>query len=300
MDENNYLSLSLELHLFFDRIMKEHAIFIEASLPDKDKKIKRIANNFQMAFSNVLSKAINLANDNVSESFLTSNEMITKNTLVAEEKTTNLTGIKIQTDLTVKEQAIKARNQNSSVNIREVQSLNSQTIPILNNYISFQNQLLNEVLNCKIFTTNYPTMIKHLIEETKMYYEMLETVQRRQFISPQYLYQQELFWDDIMKEHAEFIRGLLDPSESNLISTANKFVNEYQDILNNNNQNLLSLTNQNIMTTTNFRNFKVAGEEGIITCKIKSIIIPLLADHVTREANHFLRILKTYQQNIIR
>ena len=41
MDENNYLSLSLELHLFFDRIMKEHAIFIEASLPDKDKKIKR-------------------------------------------------------------------------------------------------------------------------------------------------------------------------------------------------------------------------------------------------------------------
>ncbi len=300
MDENNYLSLSLELHLFFDRIMKEHAIFIEASLPDKDKKIKRIANNFQMAFSNVLSKAINLANDNVSESFLTSNEMITKNTLVAEEKTTNLTGIKIQTDLTVKEQAIKARNQNSSVNIREVQSLNSQTIPILNNYISFQNQLLNEVLNCKIFTTNYPTMIKHLIEEAKMYYEMLETVQRRQFISPQYLYQQELFWDDIMKEHAEFIRGLLDPSESNLISTANKFVNEYQDILNNNNQNLLSLTNQNIMTTTNFRNFKVAGEEGIITCKIKSIIIPLLADHVTREANHFLRILKTYQQNIIR
>lgn len=300
MNENNYLVLSLELHLFFDRIMKEHAIFIEASLPDKDKKIKRIANNFQMAFSNVLSKTINLANNNVSESFLTSNEMITKNTLKAEEQTVNLTGIKIQTDLTIKEQEIKAKKQNSSVNIREVQSLNNQTIQMLNNYISFQNQLLNEVLNCKVFTTNYPTMVEHMIEETKMYYEMLEKIQRGQLISPQYLYQQELFWDHIMKEHAEFMRGLLDPSENKLIDTANQFVREYQDILNSNDQSLLGLTNQNIMTTTNFRNFKVAGEEGIITCKIKSIIIPLLADHVTREANHFLRILKTYQQNIMR
>ena len=31
---------------------------------------------------------------------------------------------------------------------------------------------------------------------------------------------------------------------------------------------------------------------GINDCKIKSLILPLLADHVLREANHYLRILK--------
>ena len=35
-----------------------------------------------------------------------------------------------------------------------------------------------------------------------------------------------------------------------------------------------------------------AGVEGIETCKIKSIILPLLADHVLREANHYLRLLE--------
>lgn len=46
------------------------------------------------------------------------------------------------------------------------------------------------------------------------------------------------------------------------------------------------------MLTQKFRDFKQAGAEGIETCKIKSIILPLLADHVLREANHYLRLLE--------
>lgn len=95
-----------------------------------------------------------------------------------------------------------------------------------------------------------------------------------------------------MKGHAEFIRGLLDPSENELILTANKFSSEYENILKNYANNSVNLTNISLTETINFRNFKIAGEEGILNCKIKSIIIPLLADHVLREANHFIRILK--------
>ena len=41
--------------------------------------------------------------------------------------------------------------------------------------------------------------------------------------------------------------------------------------------------------TQKSRDFKRAGVQGIETCKIQSIILPLLADHVLREANHYLR-----------
>ena len=100
-----------------------------------------------------------------------------------------------------------------------------------------------------------------------------------------------------MMEHAEFIRGLLDPSEDELIITADKFSENYKNILKNyvNNPNYLASISLN--ETINFRNFKIAGEEGILNCKIKSIIIPLLADHVVREANHFIRILKNINTN---
>ncbi|MGM9834367.1 MAG: DUF2935 domain-containing protein, partial [Bacilli bacterium] len=110
--------------------------------------------------------------------------------------------------------------------------------------------------------------------------------------------EQELFWNNIMKEHAEFIRGLLDPSEDELILTADRFADEYENIIKDYQKNPNSLTNISLDETINFRNFKVTGEEGILNCKIKSIIIPLLADHVVREANHFIRILEDLKTNV--
>lgn len=95
-----------------------------------------------------------------------------------------------------------------------------------------------------------------------------------------------------MKEHAQFIRGLLDPTEKDLILTADNYAKEYEEIIKQYSNNLDNIRNASLNETINFRNFKIAGEEGILNCKIKSIIIPLLADHVLREANHFIRILK--------
>lgn len=102
-----------------------------------------------------------------------------------------------------------------------------------------------------------------------------------------------LFFDRIMKEHAQFIRGLLDPSESKLIETANEYANNYEEIMKNQVTNLENLALISLKETINFRDFKIAGEEGILNCKVKNIIIPLLVDHVVREANHFIRILKS-------
>lgn len=43
--------------------------------------------------------------------------------------------------------------------------------------------------------------------------------------------------------------------------------------------------------TVKFREFKAAGAKGIQNCEIRSVILPLLADHVLREANHYIRLL---------
>ncbi|WP_330648083.1 DUF2935 domain-containing protein [Metaclostridioides mangenotii] len=53
-----------------------------------------------------------------------------------------------------------------------------------------------------------------------------------------------------------------------------------------------SITGETLDETVKFRDFKESGVKGINKCKIRSIIQPLLADHVLREANHYIRILK--------
>lgn len=134
------------------------------------------------------------------------------------------------------------------------------------------------------------------MNEAKMYLNLLSKIESRSLFTTNELYEQELFWNNIMKEHAEFIRGLLDPSEEKLILTADKYALEYDMIIKNYSDNPSYLTNISLDETISFGNFKVTGEEGILNCKIKSIIIPLLADHVVREANHFIRILKNIKK----
>ena len=40
MNNSEYIRLSLELHLFFDRIMKEHSFFLEVAFLEKDNNLK--------------------------------------------------------------------------------------------------------------------------------------------------------------------------------------------------------------------------------------------------------------------
>lgn len=97
-----------------------------------------------------------------------------------------------------------------------------------------------------------------------------------------------------MEEHAEFIDSLLDPTEEELKETAEELAETFEKILkekcNKNNQK--EILNKSLKATENIKNFKRAGTEGLLACKIRSIDIPLLGDHVLREANHYLRILR--------
>ena len=58
---------------------------------------------------------------------------------------------------------------------------------------------------------------------------------------------------------------------------------------------LAKVTDDSLKATQDLRDFKAQGTQGILSCKVKSIIIPLLGDHVLREANHYLRLLRIFE-----
>lgn len=96
-----------------------------------------------------------------------------------------------------------------------------------------------------------------------------------------------------MMEHAQFIRGLLDPCETELFCTADNFAKEYGKLLENCcNANQKAQMEDSLSETIRFRDFKTAGVQGLQQCKIRCVILPLLADHVLREANHYIRLLQ--------
>ncbi|WP_304341527.1 DUF2935 domain-containing protein [Metaclostridioides mangenotii] len=298
INEQRYVILSLELHLFFARIMKEHGIFLEAGFTPKDSDKSKKADQFKQQFEGLLDHAVRLSNGIVSSDFLTSGEMITDYTLGSEQKTENFTGIAINGNITMMQaQLHSGTNPNITPDMYlSVKQLNINARMLIDAFINFKAMVLNEVLTCNIATSNYPLMIQHLIHEAHMYSTQLMRLESGEDIDKPDASQTESFWDEIMLEHALFIRGMLDPTENDLINTANDFANEYRQLLAKMDQAadtmINNITSDTLAETVKFRDFKEAGVKGINECKIRSIIQPLLADHVLREANHYIRMLK--------
>lgn len=294
----NYVRNSLELHLFFARIMKEHSIFLQAGFMPISNDYICEAQWYKGEFEKLLSEVVDLSNCMISPKVLNSGEIVTPYTLGAEKKTKDLTGIIIDTSITVREMRLQQDTHSYlEPNITEhVCYLNQRALQLLDGIINLKERILCDVLSCKLFTANYPLLLEHIIREAKLYRQYVVMLLNGQNISNQDMKQVETFWNQIMMEHALFIRGLLDPTEEELIMTADTFAEEYKKLLqeaqNMTEEMIKANLDQTIEETKKYRDFKKAGAEGILECKIKSIILPLLADHVLREANHYLRLLK--------
>ena len=184
--------------------------------------------------------------------------------------------------------------------VKFVCRLNARAQKLLRGLIRFKQELLEDVLSCKIFTLNYPLLIDHVLREARLYFSLVNDLENGIDIDCKDIRKTELFWDQIMMEHAEFIRGLLDPTEEALIATADDFAHEFKCLIKEaramTDATIDSITDETLDKTIKLRNFKKAGTEGISDCKIRSIILPLLADHVLREANHYIRLLETYEE----
>lgn len=292
----DYTSLSLELHLFFARIMKEHSLFLEAGFLMCNEAYRQKSEQLKQQFESLLDDVVRLSDGMISDSVLESGEIVTEFTLDTERKTENLTDISIDTGITVRTRNLqnKDRCNITSQTESQVRAINRRSIRLLHEIIGFKEKVLGEVLNCRLFTGNYPLLIDHILREARLYLSYVEELESCGTIHPENSRNTELFWNRIMMEHALFIRGLLDPTEIALINTADEFADSYQDLLQQaaDAQDMTILTCEALETTTRYQSFKTAGTMGISDCKIKSIILPLLADHVLREANHYLRILK--------
>lgn len=293
---DDYIVKSLELHMFFGRIMKEHALFLRAGFTPADPSYSAKAEYYKQEFENLLCRAVTLGNGVIRESVVRSGELVTEFTALAEKQTGDFTGISINEEITEKELHLHAAHGEQHIE-REmrcrVKQLNQRALELLNGLISFKETVLKYVLNCKMFTMNYPLLIEHIIREAKLYRKYVDTLERKGNLSDTSMQNTECFWNQIMMEHAMFIRGLLDPSEADLIDTADEFSKDYSNLLKAcHTAHSRTLTENSLEQTIKFRDFKTAGTQGITKCQIRSVILPLLADHVLREANHYIRLLR--------
>ena len=134
MRSNRFVVKSLELHLFFARIMKEHSLFLMAGFTPAAPSFSSKAEFFMKEFEALLCEAVQLSNGIVGEKVLCSGEVVTDFTALAEKQTECFTGIPINKDITSQTLCLKGQNQpcgNPSELQRKVRRMNLTALKLL-------------------------------------------------------------------------------------------------------------------------------------------------------------------------
>lgn len=299
MPADTYIEDSLELNLFFLRIMKEHALFLQLGFTPKNKDLGAQAENIRTRMDDLLRQTIQAARGYVSAAVMNSGELYTRYTEEAERKTQELTTVPINTQLTIDEYSIGGAAAPPPAMQQTVDSINFSAGALTRELLQLKQRVYGDVISCAMFTTNYPLVLEHIIAEANEYLGMLERLgARRLEMGPEELAAEEAFWNENMKEHAQFIDGLLDPTETAMKRKAAGYTAQFAALMQQANaakrvlRTLPVLTRRTVPAVENIKNFKDQGTSDILSCHARSIIAPLLSDHQLREANYYLRILK--------
>ena len=190
LKRGEFVQKSLDLNLFFLRIMKEHSFFLQTAFISRDEDLVARADRFRGIFEELLDATVALVDGNASRVVLKSGEVVTDHTLSAEKKAELLTGVPFDTNLTGREAALISGAGDPEL-ADEVAELNRAIIDITEDLIKFKTKILEGRLECCLFTWHFPLLIGHIRREAIFFVNQLVRLQRGEYLD---------FWEEIITE----------------------------------------------------------------------------------------------------
>jgi hypothetical protein len=261
MMSDPFVVRSLDEIRFWSRIMKEHSLFLKLGFRCEDTKLIQEADYYYSVFEDIEKRAHSFSFD---------------------------------------------------IDPRKIKSFNEKVIVAVTGIWAFKRKVLGLVIRCKLpGQNNFPLLIDHVSREANYFRKRLKELNKGNLAPLQdSIIKENVFFLRIMADHAKFIGHLLDPSERKLGELARNFSHDFDQLLSQA-KDLESMCpqsqtapllnqflDQNRVSVKSLRDFKKTARDLIEECRIKSIIHPLLADHVFREAERFLEIIDMFDEHL--
>ncbi|WP_139489176.1 DUF2935 domain-containing protein [Brevibacillus dissolubilis] len=257
-----FVARSLDEIRFWSRIMKEHSLFLKLGFNYDDTQLIQEADRFYALFEEIENQALSFPTD-------------------------------------LDPQFMARFNSNVHTAVCQIWA--------------FKRKILGLIISCQIGGNNFPLLVDHISREAAYFMNRLEQLNSGTLDPlPDAIINENVFFLRIMADHTKFIGHLLDPSERKLVEQAKEFSHDFDQLLFNaidldsmrpESQTVPLLdqfVDQNKVSVKQLRDFKKTAHELIEACRIKSLIPPLLADHVFREASRFLEILDMFEASLQR
>ncbi|HWS52917.1 MAG TPA: DUF2935 domain-containing protein [Pyrinomonadaceae bacterium] len=161
---------------------------------------------------------------------------------------------------------------------------NRPTIELVRRFLDVKRRMEKAQESGQLKSLAWPTFFEHVALEGERFANRLEKfsegkveLERDEVVD---------FWSRIMADHADFVAHLLDPEERALIEKSRGAADAWRAVKSGGPKGKVEGSLAELLA------FKQTAQKGVEAGQIKSIIHPLLADHVVREALKFSDELK--------
>ena len=285
INDTLFVQQSLTDNLFYLRTIRDFTVNIEISLPVKYQSYIDTARDFRKRCDEYLEKVLELSNNTLLTIFWDTGIFITPYTLSTELLTEKLFGIDLNTVLTEEEEKLNTI-QNAPTPTEDqlivIERLNNDAIILATNFFDYVSSILNDMLTQEIFSYSYPLFYNFMLREIGLYINDLKRINEKTSIDPIFVLGYESRYSLSMKNIAQFISGLADPSQEAIIQKAREFEQRFSEILDEYNKSNLDPTFQNelsqmtLATVQEFQDFLETIIKRILNKELYFIVEPLL------------------------
>ena len=305
MELNQFILSSVELNLFFARIVKEHATFLQGMLGKVygNSVLTHEAMALKNRFSKILSQTISLTKGlPINRELFNSYELVTDLTLYAERAAEFFSGIPINGELTILELSLskEPKIRKMPPTVKEIAELNAQAIDAATKINDLLVKIRSILSGTIVFKTRPSFLIDHILSENRFYLQSLGKLQNlkktNDNLEPAEVIKTEIFWNQNVGEHLTMgieIFGLTQDRQYELVNLKREF-EELISVLPTiqNKLHLQAVTQRTLKSIVLLKDI-IKHKMDIILEDNKPSWLPLLIDHGTREINRYHRLLKS-------
>lgn len=305
LNDTQFVQESIAINLYYLRTLREFCLNLQTSLIAFQTTYIKEAEEIALLCEDIGNEITSFANGLVSQKALEYNIYVTDYTLECERLTEKLFNVKIDSNITKREQNLKGGNPTSVSNeIKEIMKrINDTAYDLANRFLTLSRKILDGINSNELFSYSYIALIEFMIYDTELFKTGLERLINQAQIDPSSVVNYEFYFNNSMKSISIFIKKLVDPKNTQISNEANWFENEFNKreeeykVTALTPENQKNLTEKEEILVGEFHNFMEKCIEECLTRQAYFIIEPIFLDNMLTQINFFRYLLNYNREN---
>lgn len=243
----------------------------------------------------IVERALTLSYKALAEEILKTDVYITPYTKDIMQLTEKLFEVNLENHIDEDIQLLNSREniEFNNVTMQKVDELNNDGLILVNDFNNFVTEIKRKLDGGELFSYLYPDFYQYMYDEIAVYGRDLERIISKKDYTDFYLREYAYYFNELLRQSAEFIRGFLDTSHQDVMDLATFYIDSFKSLTNKylKNKNDESLSIETKKLVGEYKEFLTSILKRVLNSELYFITPPIVLDNFLTNINVYLFII---------